>query len=186
MDLGFVRVPDEDYVESWRNLVTIDVGEAVRLLSGVLSRQEVEAVLRTLSYEDGKLPGDTPIHLPSRPILRLDRNTVVILRPGYLTRGLPVVYERLSWPVKKFRESKGGTFEELVKVNLKQLPFRSLSFNLRYGGKFEVDAVLEFGKSVWFVEVTSRPPSKESLQGNLGSIERDLEKTVRTCTSQAK
>jgi hypothetical protein len=109
-----------------------------------------------------------------------------VLVPEYLTRGLPTVYEEMSNSIRQFKESKGHAFEGLVKRNLKKLNFKALSFNVKYGGEFEVDSIIEFDKSTWFVEATSHPPSIDSLRGNLVSIERDLHKTTDKCLTQGK
>lgn len=186
-DLGFVAIPDVHYIEKWMNVVTLDVREVFRILSGVLAPRDIEIALNVLSLDLGKLPKvPEEIRLPSKPILRLDRETVVILEPDYLARGLPVVYEELSKQVRHFLDSKGKTFEALVQKDIKRLPFKSLAFNVEYGGDYEVDAVLEFKKTVWFTEAASHPLSAASFRGDTVSIERDLERSVRHCLEQGR
>src|SRR2546425_3043120 len=114
-DLGFVAVPGGDYVERFRNLVTLDIGETRRMLSGTIGRETVNAILETLSLNVDELSVDSgAIRLSLKPLLRLDENTIVILRPTYLVRGLPAVYEELAKRLKPYRDSKGTAFEELV------------------------------------------------------------------------
>ena len=186
-DLGFVAIPDVHYTEKWMNVATLDLREVFRLLSGVLGHSDIESALNVLSLDIGNVPKvPEEIRLPSRPILRLDREKVVILEPDYLARGLPIVYEELSKQVRSFLDSKGRTFEALVQEDIKRLPFKSLAFNVEYGRDFEVDAVLEFKKTLWFTEAASHPPSAASLRGDLVSIERDLEKSVWHCLDQGR
>jgi hypothetical protein len=186
-DLGFISLPTGDYIKKWKNIITVDLRELRRLFAGVLSSHEIGKILEIRSLEMSDLPSNTDdIRLPSKPIFQADENTLIVLIPDYLANGLPTVYEELSNNIQEFRESKGRSFEELVGWNLKQLPFKSLSFNLEYGGGFEVDSVLEFKKSMWFVEVSGHPPCIDSLRGNLVAIERDLDKSLEKCLAQGK
>ena len=184
-DIGFVSTPSDFYIEAWTNSTTIDIGELSRLVKPDLGRNELDYVLNLLCFD----PQDGPFtnaSLVLKPLIRLDKDTVVLLVNNYLMRNLPMVYEAQFSAIKAYRESKGNTFEELVKQTLRALPFKTLAFNLSYGAGFEVDSLLELQKSNWAVEVTSHPPSMKALQGNPVAIEDDLQKSLRKCIDQGK
>ncbi|MEM3368496.1 MAG: hypothetical protein QW193_01195 [Nitrososphaerales archaeon] len=186
-DLGFVAIPSDSYVEKWKNIVTLSISELERVLSGFMSTYETRKILALLSMNLENLDKDSEfIKFPLKPILKINEDTLILLTPEYTIRALPLNYERIFKEIKEYRESKGISFEALAQNTLKKLPFRSLTFNVKYGNGYEVDAIVEFQKSIWFVEVTSHPPSDKSLEGNLNSIEKDLKNSIIKCINQGK
>lgn len=184
-DIGFISMPSEFYIQAWSNTITINIGELSRQLKPDLGRNELDYVLKLLCYEPNEGP-HTDASLILRPFLRLDEDTIVLLVNNYMMRNLPAVYEAQFSAITSYRESKGKSFEELVKQTLRSLPFKTLAFNLKYEADFEVDSVVEFQKSNWAVEVTSHPPSLKALQGDPVATEYDLQKSLRKCVDQGK
>jgi len=180
-DLGFVSIPSRDYIKNWSNIITFSVKEMKRLLPEICEK-DVEGTIDILSRTVGE--GNVDIHL--KPLLRLDRDTFILLNPNYIIRGLPSIYEFLFKKVRKYVENKGKTFEKLVQLTIKNLPFKLLAYNVEYGKDYETDAFIKFNKSAWFVEVTSHPPSSRALEGDSKSIKRDLEKSVKRCIRQGE
>jgi Holliday junction resolvase-like predicted endonuclease len=186
-DLGFVAVPPKTYIEKWKNIITISISELKRILAGLLSTYEIIKVLTILSIDLKNLNENLKsIEFSLKPILKINEDTLILLTPNSIIRSLPLNYEKLFKSIKKYRESKGISFEMLTQTTLKMLPFRSLTFNVKYGNGYEVDAILEFKRSIWFVEITSHPPSNKSLEGNLEWIKRDLKKSIMKCIKQGK
>lgn len=186
-DLGFVARPTEDYIDVWKNISTLSLTEVERILSGILSPWEVKKSLEMLllDLQEQKLKSDN-IDFAFTPFLRLDEDTFVLMVESYLMRSLPSIYESLLKKVKVYRDIKGKTYEQFVQETLKSLPFTGLTFNVPYGGQFEVDAVCEFSDSIWFIEVTSHPPSLEALKGDPVKIEDDLDKALNKCLKQGE
>jgi hypothetical protein len=184
-DRGFIALPPPDYVNQYRNVVTISRNELVRVLSGSVSPKEAQRILDMISI-DIRLPlSIETLRFVTHPLLKIDE-TVIVLTPRYVTRNLPYVYEQMCRQIKAFNDSKGRAFETLVQDTLKHLPFRSLSFNKIYGDAYDVDAIIEFGNSIWFAEVSSHPPSLKSLQGNIRAIQTDLKKAIDKCIFQGQ
>ena len=186
-DLGFVAVPSTSYVEKWKNIVTLSIPELKRIFSGILSHFELEKVLEMFSMHLKDIhKDDVHINFSLKPLLRIDENTLVVLNAEYLTRALPIKYEKMLKDIKEYREAKGKSFEILAQDTLKMLPFKSLTFNVKYGDSSEVDAILEFENSLWFVEITSHSLSDRALEGDLIAIKKDLKKSIIKCIKQGK
>ncbi|MEO0199489.1 MAG: hypothetical protein ABIL91_07950 [candidate division WOR-3 bacterium] len=186
-DLGFVAVPPALYIEKWKNVITNSISELERVLSGLLSSYELKEVVETFSISwDNLDENKIEINFSLKPLLKINDDTLIVLNPEYLTRALPVKCEQLFKDIKEYRDAKGKTFEATAQATLKMLPFKSLSFNVEYGAGYEADAILEFEKSVWFVEVTSHPPSDKALEGDLNAIKRDLKRSIIKCIKQGK
>jgi len=186
-DLGFIAIPSKTYIEKWKNIANLSISEIERILSGIMSINEVKEVLRILSISLNKLPEDYEmLRFSSTPLLQIDKNTLVLLTPWYLTRALPSIYESLFKKCKSYLESKGKSFEKLSQNTLKALPFEALAFNVYYGNNFETDAIISFKKSHWITEISSHPLSLKSLQGNISAIDRDLRNTIKKCMVQGR
>ena len=188
-DLWFVGLPEKNYVEKWKNIITFDIRELKRIFSSISKNinAEFDSIIDVLSMRIEELPSkpeDIKLHL--KPFLRLDDHTLVLLTPDYLTRALPVLYETLFSKCKSYLDSKGKTFERLTQETIKSLPFSSMGFNTKYGEDFETDAVIKFKKSAWVVEVTSHPPSLKALEGDWSHISDDLEKSIEKCIKQGE
>jgi hypothetical protein len=186
VDLGFVATPSSTYIEQWKNVITVNISELKRILSGILSANEVKRTLEFFSIKLEDISNEGRINLPLEPILKVDEDTLIILNPEYLTRALPMKYEKIFKGIKEYNDAKGISFEALAQNTLKMLPFKSLSFNVEYGANYEVDAILEFDRSIWFVEMTSHPPSDKALEGDFMAIKRDLKKSIMKCIEQGK
>jgi hypothetical protein len=187
IDLGFVAQPDDEYVTLWKNIITINRSEIERVLSTVLNPEQIQRVLDILSIDlnSPNIHSDD-IDFTFTPFIKLDNDTFVLMIESYLIRSLPFVYEKLFKNVKTYNDIKGKTFEFFVYDTLKALPFEGLNYNIFYGKKYEVDAICEFSKSIWFVEITSHPPSIKSLKGHPLSIENDLKKALNKCLNQGE
>lgn len=186
-DLGFVALPDRSYIEKWRNVISFSLSELKRLFLGVLTEEEIEKILEIVAINKDELrDGEKTINFCLTPLLKIDEDAIVLMTPHYMIKTLPLTYEILFRKCRSYLNSKGKSFEKLVQNTLKELPFTLLSFNTRYGKNFEVDGIIKFKKSIWFVEVSSHPPSLKSLRGDLITIERDLEKTIRKCIAQGE
>jgi hypothetical protein len=185
-NLGFVAVPPRGYVKRWESIVTFSMYEIKRLLSSQVSPREIDVIMDQISLNQTELRKKREIRFPAKPFLATENDWMVLLTPRYLTRSLPSIYEALFKDVRRYRDSKGGSFEKLGQATLKSLPFTALGYNVVYGDNLETDAVLRFKDSVWFVEITSHPPSAKSLSGDLTSIKTDLRKTVKKCIKQGK
>lgn len=185
MDLGFVKIPPNDYVKRLTKVLTFGLDEFYKFNSEILSIEGTDFVINLLSNSVYDKPNITDLNFFHKPLLRINPNEVTVLTPNYLIKNLPVVYERLLRNVPAFFDRKGKAFEYLSQETLKMLHFKSLSFNRRYMD-FEVDAIMELEKSNWIIEIKSHPPSEKALTGNRIAIERDLEKTIRHAILQSK
>jgi len=184
-DRGFVSIPPPDYLRMYANVVTINKDELTRIVSGLVSPSEVKKILDIISI-DIRLPlTDEKLRFVTHPLLKID-DTLLVLTPRYVTRSIPFVYEGLCRQIKSFNDSKGKAFENLVQDTVKYLPFQSLAFNKIYGSAYDVDAIVEFPNSIWFVEVSSHPPSLRSLQGDTKAIKTDLKKAINKCIFQGR
>lgn len=187
-DLGFVKVPHEIFIEQWKNVITINKEELQRILFPSLSACDVENVLKILSINfDRKFCDPNDFRFKSRPLLQFGEE-LIVLTPSYLCRGLPFTYERLFKRHNDYLSSKGKSFEKMVQNVFKTTPSTMLIFNLRYGkkNKFEVDAIIGYEKSLWFIEASSHLPSSKALNGDLFHIRVDLNKTLKKCIIQGK
>jgi len=185
-DPSFIVPPPEPFTKAWENVVTFDVAEIERLSSGFLSNHEFEEVLVNLSMTSEQLSSDPKeISLHLKPLLLLD-DIVILLTPWYLVNALPPRYEILFRQIKPYMDTKGRSFERLVRETLRRLPFEGLIFNVCYGKNYETDALIKFEKSVWCVEVSSHPPAIKSLEGDINSIKNDLKKAIWKCINQGR
>jgi hypothetical protein len=183
---AFVAMPGSFQVEAWKNVSTFDIREVSRQLHSELGFHEMRYVVDVLTLEPEAISAKDPPNFILKPFLKTGKNTLILLTPDYLVRALPIIYETQFGIISRFREAKGRSFESLGKETMRALPFKTLALNRTYGGKFEVDAILEFEKSNWFVEVTSHPPSIGALQGNPVAVQTDLDRSIRKCIGQGK
>ena len=184
-DPGSVKIPDNVFIDLWRVVSTIDIKELKELFQTFLGAHEVEKILSFLTIDDGDVKEGNEVSIALKPFVRIDSNTMILLTENYLIKALPLMYEALFKKISAFRDSKGDAFEKLVGYTLRGLPFRTLALDRRYG-KYQIDAVLEFEKTNWFVEVKSHTVSYESLSGNPVAIERDLEKSIEKAILQGR
>jgi len=182
IDIGYVSIPSKKYIEKWRNISTLSESEIRRITP--LCKSDMDKVIELLSIDINDLGVRKEYNLHIKPLLKVG-DTLILLAPYYIIKGLPSIYELLFRGVKKYREKKGKYFEKLSQDTIKHLPFELLAYNVKYSGG-ETDAILRFRDSVWFVEVRSHPPSEKALKGDWKAIEKDLNRTIKKCISQGE
>lgn len=184
-DPGSVKTPDNNFIDLWQAVSTIDIRDLKELFQNFLGAHELDKILSVLTIDDEDIKKESEVNFALKPFVRIDSNTMILLTESYLIKALPLMYEALFKEISAFRDSKGDAFEKLVGFTLRGLPFRTLAFDRTYG-RYQIDAILEFEKTNWFVEVKSHPVTYESLSGNPVAIERDLEKSIEKAIAQGK
>ena len=181
-DFSFVQIPSQKYIDNFSKCTTFTVQECMNKLPDV-SVTELQKALHQISISTEKDLND--VNLLEKPILQIDDQRFQTLQPAYIIRGLPRRCRILLKSHKKFRDTKGKTFEKVALNLLSTIPRSKLYRNIKYSnGKYELDGILNFKKSTWLIECSSRPPSLSALRGNLKAISNDLKKSFWKCEKQ--
>jgi hypothetical protein len=161
-DLGFVKVPDKEYVNNYIRTSTFTEDELMNKLSPNDSTQ-VKKALDIISINTNKDLTTEDIIFHIKPIIKID-NIFIAAFPNYLTYNLPIIYEMLFASINKYLNDKGKTFEKLAQGAAKALPIKAITFNPGYLNKYGTDGAIKFRKSFWALEASSHPQSKEALR----------------------
>ncbi|VVB57506.1 Uncharacterised protein [uncultured archaeon] len=180
-DLGVIKKPPKEYIEAWKRVYILNKSELSE------DRLKTNFFVENYSFRSTEQINED-FRFQNNPILDLDEDTIVIAFPYLLIRALPSRLGDMLSASKEYNDLKGKDFEPLVFELLRKIKTGKLQVNKRYGpdGNYEVDGILEFDESIWFVECKSRPPSEGTHKGKMRYIRRDLERTVLDAEEQAK
>ena len=182
-DFGLVKMPSKSYVDNWSRLMTISRKEIIEKLPPEVSLN-VDFFLNNYSFTQADLKADPEIRFQEKPILRLNDDVFVVAFPFLLIRCLPHKLEILLKRSQDYLNDRGHVFENLALEEASKIKCQRFRENLFFEGG-EIDGLLEFDDSCWFVECKSRPPSLKALRGDGSAIQNDLEKTVGEAEAQA-
>jgi hypothetical protein len=146
-------------------------------------RKNINRVLDLLSFDIHDLLKKNDLRFQETPLLKWDRN-LIVLNQHYLISNLPQRYELLLRRCRDYTNTKGNDFERIALSLLERVPRATLHKDIKYS-KFQLDGLLNFYNSSWFVECTSHPPSIDTLLGTDTAVDEDLRLTVDKCETQA-
>lgn len=183
-DLGFVKIPNQGYLNKWSQVITFSKTD----LQDQLPKErkiDIDFFFDNYSFTQTQTQFEPKLRFQERPILRIDESRYALAFPFLLIQCLPQKLEFLLQRIQNYSVKRGKTFENMALDLFKPIKCKHFRRNFEYSSpEGEIDGILEFEKNFWLVECKSRPPSLKSLQGDFKSIQNDINKTVKKSESQ--
>ncbi|MFA5142333.1 MAG: hypothetical protein WC471_05165 [Candidatus Woesearchaeota archaeon] len=145
-----------------------------------------------LSFTIEDILKDNKIRFQDKPLLKIDEESYILINDIHLIWGLPSRLDSLLNNYSWYRDTKGKDFEKVTNRVLDEI-----NRNVKIGGKFfpnirygeaniyEMDGLINFKDSSWFVECKGRIPRSDSFKGDLNSIKEDIKCGITNAENQA-
>ena len=197
-DLSFYVPPSKKLIDYWSRAISFTESELKDLFPSKLqvSFQNYLAKM-TLDINEGVAFDSTNTlsanPLWSRPLVRINSKYLIPFPPYLLNCLSRRFHEELTYDQTyggKYMAQKGGVAESWVADLMSRIfPEDQTHRNVRYDkahGFPDADLVIEYGDFLLFFECTTRWLSEDTMKGDLESIRKDLDVSIRKCYNQAR
>lgn len=183
-NLNFFAVPDKIYIDTWKNVSTIDFNDLLEKIVP-FSREHLNIYLKLNSFDIKKITVEPDLRFHEYPLFYYN-DKIIIIYPDVLFTYLPYKIDILLNKTKSYQTTKGKIFENIVLDLIEEIPVKKNVYrNIKYNG-FELDGLLNLKRSSWFIECKSRNLSSESLKGNKKKIQKDVERAIEDAIRQGE
>ncbi len=196
MDKRLVKIPNESYIQKWKKVFAVNKSKIIDEIKLETENNEkitqkvlfgLDFFLNNFSISPEKLNLDSTIRFQENPLIKLSDDEYVLGFHFCYFDAILRKFEILLRQHKRFREIRGKRFEQMTLSLMKTIEKTTLEPNKPFGQKEnqgEIDGILKYNDSAWFIECKSRPPSLTALNGNLEAINSDLKKTIAKAETQ--
>lgn len=182
---NFFSMPPDNYIKNYKDAFTIDINKFKSTVLDDKLKSAFDTFIKLYSIDFKDELQLNEFRIKEYPLILCDSN-LILIDPAILIRYLPHKIHILLAELKSYISKKGLVFENLALNLLEQLPFAELlDRNINYD-EYELDGLLNFRRSTWFVECKSRNISKDSLLGNSSKINKDIKKAIKESITQGE
>lgn len=180
----FVAYPSEDYIEKYKEIFTVDIKEFKEVLPSNLNKYLDKFIdLYSISIDDIKSIKE--FRIKEYPLIKWGDKLIFIDSTLYI-KYLPHKIHILLSKCKSYNSKKGKIFENIALNLIESFPFiRIESKNIKYDD-YELDALINFRRSTWFVECKSRNIDRKSLLGSIKDVHKDIERIIKKSIKQGE
>jgi hypothetical protein len=196
-DFSFFVEPTKDLISKWADAITFTKNEmqdifAVELhgaFDNYLNKMTLD-LDENLIFDSTNCLSSNPFWI--KPIVKIGKKLLIPFPPYLLDCLSKMVHNELTYDpayAGTYMSKKGGVAESWVADLLQKIfPTDQIHQNVRYDrhhGYPDADIIVEHKDFLVFIECTTRWLSETTMKGDVGSIRKDLDKSVRKCYNQA-